>query len=134
MARHFFERPQSPLPENHALTPEFVAESVVREVSLALGLARFPEKRWADWLARRAHALYRLHRRFRARLNGPQGRGHCAVCMRHWLYIALHKTRWRYATVLPETMWSGHAPTRGSLTPWKIWRLPAAARRRRVAG
>jgi hypothetical protein len=47
--------------------------------------------------------------------------------MRHWLYIGLKKSRWKYADVLPEEMWAGHPPTRETVVSWKRWRLPHAA-------
>ena len=98
---------------------------------LALDLSRFPARRWADWLTRRAHALYRVEKKFRARMNGPHEREYCYTYMRHWLYIGLHKSGWKYATVLPEEMHAGHPPTREGIVPWKRWRLPAAVRKAR---
>ncbi len=97
---------------------------------LALDLTRFPEKRWADWLTRRAHALYRVERLFRRRINGADERAWCYAYMRHWLYVGLRKSDWKHADLLPEEMREGHKPTRVSLTPWKRWRLPASSLRR----
>ena len=109
------------------LVPEIVAACVVRELMLALDLKRFPHRRWADWLSRRAHALYRVEKKFRARMNGPSEREYCYTYMRHWLYVGLHKSGWKYATVLPEEMHAGHPPTRENIVPWKRWRLPSNA-------
>jgi len=125
-ARHFFARPQSPWSDDHVLVPEIVAACVVRELMLALDLRRFPHRRWADWLSRRAHALYRLDRRFRARMNGPHEREYCYTYLRHWLYIGLHKSGWRYADVLPPEMREGHPVTRQGIPAWKRWRLKLA--------
>ncbi len=108
--RHFFVRPQSPWSWEHGLAPEIVAACVVREVMLALNLGRFPARRWADWLTRRAHALYRIERKFRARMNGPNEREYCYTYMRHWLYIGLRKSGWKHADRLPPEMWAGHPP------------------------
>lgn len=94
---------------------------------LALNLSRFPAKRWADWLTRRALALYRVEKIFRSRMNGPCEREYCYTYMRHWLYIGLKKSNWKYADVLPQEMWAGHPPTRETIVSWKRWRLPNAA-------
>jgi hypothetical protein len=107
------------------LVPEIVAACVVRELMLALDLRRFPHKRWADWLSRRAHAIYRVEKKFRARMDGPHEREYCYTYMRHWLYIGLHKTHWKYADVLPPEMREGYPPTRESIPSWKRWRLAA---------
>ena len=126
--RHYFARPQSPWTFEHGLAPEIVDRCVVREVMLCVGVERFPEARWADWLTRRALALYRVHRVFRARMNGPHEREYCYTYLRNWLYTALRRTGWKYAEVLPPEMWSGHPPLREAIAPWKRWRLPALAR------
>lgn len=126
--RSFSARPQSLWTFEHGLAPEIVAGCVVREVMLCTGVTRFPEKRWADWLTRRALALYRVHRVFRARMNGPHEREHCHTYMRNWLFTALRRTGWKYAEVLPPEMWAGHPSLREAITPWKRWRLPAHAR------
>ena len=81
--RHIFAAPRAPLAEDYPVVPELVARCVVREVMLALGLARFPRRRWADWLTRRAEALYRIHRQFRRRLDGAANPGAVAEGNRH---------------------------------------------------
>jgi hypothetical protein len=43
--------------------------------------------------------------------------------MRHWLYIGLHKTCWKYADVLPAEMREGQPLTRESIPSWTRWRL-----------
>jgi hypothetical protein len=128
-ARKYFARPQSPWTYDHGLAPEIVAACVVREVMLALNLARFPAQRWSDWLTRRAHALYRVEKKFRARMDGPHEREYCYTYMRHWLYIGLHKSNWKHADLLPESMHSGQPPTADSITIWKRWRLPTSSSR-----
>ena len=128
-ARKYFARPQSPWTHDHGLAPEIVAACVVREVMLALNLARFPAQRWADWLTRRAHALCRVEKKFRARMDGPHEREYCYTYMRHWLYIGLHKSNWKHADLLPESMHSGQPPTADSITIWKRWRLPSSSTR-----
>ena len=95
---------------------------------LALDLPRFPHRRWADWLTRRAHALYRVEKKFRARMDGPHEREYCYTYLRHWLYIGLHKSRWKYADALPPEMREGHPPTLESAAPWKCSNLPRRAR------
>jgi hypothetical protein len=126
-ARKYFLRPQSPWTDDHGLAPEIVAACVVREVMLALDLTRFPAKCWADWLTRRAHALYRIDRQFRRRLNGADERAWCYIYMRHWLYIGLRKSGWKHADLLPEEMHAGHQPKRESLTVWKRGRRTGTA-------
>ena len=126
--RRYFVRPQSPWSEDHVLCPEIVAACVVREVMLAFDLGRFPTRRWGDWLVRRAHALYRVERKFRARMNGPNEREYCYTYMRHWLYVGLRKSGWKYADGLPPEMWSGYSPLGLTSTP-----RPQGRRRRRRA-
>lgn len=107
--------------------PGLVARCVVREVMLAIRLARFPRRRWEDWLTRRAEALYRIHRQFRRRLDGEAGREYCYAHMRQWLFVGLRRTGWKHADLLPDEMWCGHPPTREGIVSWKRWRLPRAA-------
>lgn len=116
------------------LVPEIVAACVVRELTLALDQRQFPHRRWADWLSRRAHALYRVERIFRARMDGPHEREYCYTYMRHWLYIGLHKSDWKYADLLPPEMREGYPPTREDIPTWKRWRLPAPGRSRMPSG
>jgi hypothetical protein len=125
--RRYFARPQAPWSFDHGLAPEIVAAQVVREVVSCTGVARFPEKRWADWLTRRALALYRVHRVFRARMDGPHERLYCYTYLRNWLYTALRRTGWKYADLLPPEMWAGQPPLREAIPEWKRWRLPTAA-------
>lgn len=77
---------------------------------LALGLGRFPEKRWQDWLCRRAEAYARVSRRLRPRFTGGRDREWLRVYMRHWLYCGLHRTRSPLAGRLSPDMWCGVSP------------------------
>lgn len=117
--RKYFPSPQSPWGFEHGLDPSIVAACVVREVMLALDLSRFPEKRWTDWLTRRALALYRVERQFRERMDGPSEREHCYSYMRHWLYVGLRSNGWKFAALLPDEMSAGHPPTRKSVSSRK---------------
>ena len=125
--RRYFARPQSAWAFDHGLDPEIVAAQVVREVVRCTGVDRFPEKRWTDWLTRRALALYRVHHVFRARMDGPHEREYCCTYLRNWLYTALRRTGWKYADRLPPEMWAGHPPQRETIPKWQRWRLPAAS-------
>ena len=129
-ARRCYLRPQPPLSADHPLLPLVAAESVVREVMLALGLGVFPHRRWADWLGRRAEGLYRVNRRFRRLLDGPDDVPSCHRCMRNWLYVALHKSRWKYATLLPQEMHRGDSPLAHPIPARLRCRLPSACLRR----
>ena len=133
--KNFFARPQAPWSFDHGLAPEIVAACVVREVVLALEVGRFPERRWADWLTRRAQALYRIEKKFRARMDGADERAWCYAYMRHWLHAGLRRSGWRYARALPAAMWSGERPTRANVSLFKCSSLVELhARRRRRAG
>lgn len=129
-ARRCYLRPRPPFAPDHPLLPWVVAGNVVREVMLALGLAVFPHRRWADWLDRRAEGLYRVNRRFRALMDGPHDRAYCHAFMRNWLYVALHRSRYRYARLLPPVMHGGESPLRHPISAHLLHRLPPACRRR----
>lgn len=107
-----------------------MAETVVREVKSALGLGVFPHRRWADWLDRRAEGLYRVNRRFRALMDGPHDVAYCHAFMRNWLYVALHRSRYRYARLLPPEMHRGDSPLAHPLPAHLHSRLPETCRRR----
>ncbi len=85
-AHRWFLTPGPPFNEDQQAYAHFAARAVVRGVMLAFDLRRFPEKRWIDWLCRRAEAYARLSRRLRPRLTGPHDREWLRVYMRNWLY------------------------------------------------
>ena len=120
----FFAAPRPPLTEDQRSAVYFAARAVVRETMRALGLGRFPEQRWHDWLCRRAEAFARLSPRLRPRLLGPHDREWLRVYMRNWLYGGLRRTDPFLAECLPPEMGDGASPLDHPRAPWREWRLP----------
>ena len=123
----WFAAPRPPLNEDQRSAVHFAARAVVREVMLALGLRRFPEQRWQDWLGRRAEAYARLSKRLRPRLTGEHDREWLRVYMRNWLYAGLRRTDPPLAECLPPEMWNGASPLEHAGAPWRVWRLKRGA-------
>jgi|GEM_PF-3370133 len=119
----WFASPRPPLTEDQHSVVHFAARAVVREVMLTLALRRFPEKRWHDWLCRRAECYARLSRRLRPRLLGEHDREWLRLYMRHWLYAALRRTSPHLADCLPPEMWAGANPLEHGVVAWRRWRL-----------
>lgn len=119
----WFATPRAPLTEDQRFAVHFAARAVVREVMLALELGRFPQKRWHDWLCRRAECFARLSKKLRPRLLGPHDREWLRVYMRNWLFSALRRTGHPLADCLPPEMWSGANPLDPGVVAWRRWRL-----------
>ena len=129
-AARWFARPRPGFSADHPLLPAVIAENVVREVMHVLGLARFPCRSWIAYLEQRAETLYRLNRKFRRWMDGPDDVAYCHRCMRNWLYVGLHRTRYRYARLLPQEMHCGDSPLSYPVAAHRLYRLPPASRRR----
>lgn len=120
----WFASPRPPLTEDQHAAIHFAARAVIREVMLTLQpVRRFPEKRWHDWLCRRAECYARLNKQLRPRLLGPQDREWLRVYMRNWLYAALRRTSPHLADCLPPEMWAGANPLDHGVVAWRRWRL-----------
>lgn len=125
-AHRWFLMPRPPFNEEQQAYAHFAARAVVREVMRAFDLRRFPEKRWMDWLCRRAEAYARLSRRLRPRLTGPHDREWLRVYMRYWLFCGLRRSDYALGRRLPPDMWSGHSPLTHGPAPWHAPRRHAA--------
>jgi hypothetical protein len=110
------------LTEDQRSAVHFAARAVVREVMLALKRRRFPEKRWRDWLCRRAECYARLSKKLRPRLLGAHDREWLRVYLRNWLYTALRRTDPWLADCHPPEMWAGASPLDHASPVWREWR------------
>ncbi len=83
------------------LTPEWVAESVVREAERYLRADLPPG--YAERLAAKAHHLYPRHKHFHKMLNRPgnRGRDNLYTYMRHWTCSWLKRERYALYKKLP---------------------------------
>lgn len=126
--RRSFARPQAPFTDDQFAYCWTAAEAVVNEVVAATGEARFPRRRWIDWLCRRTEAFFRTSRRIRVRLSGSHNRHWFRVFQRHWLFAALLQSNFKYSRLLPPEMWGGHSPLDHAPAPW-VHRNGAQAQR-----
>lgn len=96
------------LERDTALTPLWVAESIVQEVERFLK-TELPAN-WARRLAVKAHYLYPRHKHFHQMLNRPGnfGRHNLCVYMRHWTAGWLKREGSALYKKLPYSFANGH--------------------------